>query len=262
MPRSRVTRPRARLAAGLAAALLVVVACAEEAPPAPIVGPPVLDGGWQLTLPVPGAKGDAQIVKPAAVVPPWLTTDPAGGLVFWAPVRGVTTKHSEHARTELDRLDTFAAGRSGARTLTASVTVTQLPAAVPEVIVGQIHGADDISSVPFVMLFYASGTVKAVVKREQTGDAHVNVPLLTDVGLGARFDYTITDGGNGAISVSATANGHTGSGSVPVPAAFSGATVRFQAGAYQQAPSSDSAADTEGARVTFSAINVGPPARP
>jgi Alginate lyase len=203
----------------------------------PDYGPPVLDGGCQLTLPVPGAKGDAQIVKPAAVAPPWLTTDPAGGLVFWAPVRGVTTKHSEHARTELDRLDAFAAGRSGARTLTASVTVTvtvtQLPAAVPEVIVGQIHGADDISSVPFVMLFYAGGTLKAVVKQEQTGNAHVDVPLLADVGLGTRFDYTITDGGNATISVSATANGHTGSGSAPVPAGFSGATVRFR-----QAPTS------------------------
>ena len=92
-------------------------------------------GGWQLTLPVPGDKGDAQVVKPATVAPPWLTTDATGGLVFWAPVRGVTTKHSEHARTELDRLETFAAG-SGSRTLSASVTVTQVPTAVPDVIVG------------------------------------------------------------------------------------------------------------------------------
>jgi hypothetical protein len=219
--------------------------------------------GWQLTLPVPGPKGDAQIVKPAAVSPPWLTTDPGGALVFWAPVRGVTTKNSEHARTELDRLDTFAAG-SGARTLTASVAVTQLPTAVPEVIVGQIHGAKDdkmdISSVPFVMLYYGGGTVRAVVKQERAGAAHTDVPLLTDVGLGTRFDYTITDVGDGTLAVTAAANGHTARGEAPVPAAFSGATVRFQAGAYQQAPSSDSAPDTEGARVTFSAITVGPKA--
>jgi hypothetical protein len=212
---------------------------------------------------VPGPKGDAQIVNPAAVSPPWLTTDASGALVFWAPVRGVTTKNSEHARTELDNLDTFAAG-SGGRTLSASLTVTQLPSAVPEVIVGQIHGAKDgntdISSVPFVLLYYASGTVRAVVKQEQTGQAHSDIPLLTDVGLGTKFDYTITDGGDGTIGVTATANGRTARGQAPVPAAFSGATVRFQAGAYQQAPSSESAPDSEGARVTFSAITVGPKA--
>jgi hypothetical protein len=215
--------------------------------------------GWQLTLPVPGPKGDAQIVNPAAVSPPWLTTDAAGALVFWAPVRGVTTKNSEHARTELDNLETFAAG-SGGRTLTASVTVTQLPTSVPEVIVGQIHGAADISSVPFVLLYYANGTVRAVVKQEQSGQAHTDIPLLTDVGLGTRFDYTITDGGDGTVGVTATANGRTARGQAPVPAAFSGATVRFQAGAYQQAPSSDSAPESDGARVTFSAITVGPKA--
>jgi hypothetical protein len=251
-----VAHPRGRLAACVAAALLLLAACAEKASPAPTVGPPVLDGKWQLTLPVAGSKGDAQIVKPAALAPPWLTADPEGGLVFWAPVRGVTTKNSEHARTELVRMDTFAAGTSGPRTLTASVTVTQLPSEVPAVIVGQIHGAADISSVPFVMLFYAGGALRAVVKQAQSGNAHTDIPLLTDVGLGARFDYTITDGGDGAITVSTTANGRTARGSASVPAAFSGATVRFQAGAYQQAPSSPTAPETDGARVTFSALTV------
>jgi len=218
-------------------------------------------GGWQLTLPVPGDKGDAQIVKPAVVSPPWLTTDATGALVFWAPVRGVTTQHSKHARTELDRLDTFAAG-GGSRTLSASVMVTQVPTAVPDVIVGQIHGAGDISAVPFVMLFYSGGTVRAVVKQARDGEAHTDVPLLTDVPLGTPFAYTITDGGDGTVVVTATANGRTATGSAPVPAAFSGATVRFQAGAYQQAPSSETAPDTEGARVTFAAIPVGPKPAP
>jgi Alginate lyase len=249
--------PRFPLFVGVLAMVVVLASCArtESGKPEPEATGPL--AGWQLTLPVPGPKGDAQIVNPAVVSPPWLTTDPAGGLVFWAPVRGVTTKKSEHARTELDRLDTFAAG-SGARTLTASVAVTQLPTAVPEVIIGQIHGAADISSVPFVMLYYAGGTVRAVVKQEQAGAAHTDIPLLTDVGLGTRFDYTVTDVGDGTLGVTATANGHTAHGEAPVPAAFSGATVRFQAGAYQQAPSSESAPDTEGARVTFSSITVGP----
>lgn len=246
------------MVAWLAGAALALTACTQHEAATPHPAAPLLDG-WQLTLPVPGSKGDAQIVKPAAVSPPWLTTDAAGALVFWAPVRGVTTKHSEHARTELDRLETFAAG-SGSRTLSASVTVTQLPTAVPEVIVGQIHGADDISSVPFVMLFYANGTLRAVVKQDRAGAAHTDVPLLSDVPLGTPFDYTITDNGDGTVTVTTTAGAHTATGSAPVPAAFSGATVRFQVGAYQQAPSSETAPESDGARVAFTAVSVGPKA--
>ena len=130
-------------------------------------------------------------------------------------------------------------------------------------IIGQIHGAEDISSVPFVMLYYDTGAVKAVVKQEQSGNAHTNIPLLPSVPVGAPFDYSITDGGDGTLTVTATYQGQTVSGSAPVPAAFAGATVRFQAGAYQQAPSAgNTAAPDDGARVTFSAITVGTGAAP
>ena len=256
----------------LGAALLVALAsCAGPSAPTPAAPTPaapvppavaaMLDG-WQLTLPVPGSKGDAEIVKPAAVSPPWLTADGSGHLVFFAPVNGVTTKNSEHARTELVRLENFAAGQ-GPHTLTASVTVAQVPTQVPKVIIGQIHGAEDISSVPFVMLYYDNGAVKAVVKQEQSGNAHTDIPLLASVPVGAPFDYSITDGGDGTLTVTATYQGQTVSGSAPVPAAFAGATVRFQAGAYQQAPSAgNTAAPDDGARVTFSSINVGTGAAP
>jgi hypothetical protein len=274
-PRTRVTIGRVAAsrrggaavgAVTLAAALLVVLtSCSGRPAPVPAPGaagpvPPTVAAmlaGWQLTLPVPGAKGGAALVDPATVAPPWLTADSSGHLVFWAPVNGVTTKDSEHARTELDRLENFAAG-SGPHTLTASVTVAQVPTAVPAVIVGQIHGAADISAVPFVMVFYDNGAVKAVVRQEQTGDAHTDLPLLAAVPLGAPFDYSITDGGDGTVTVTAGYQGRTVSGSAPVPAAFAGRTVRFQAGAYQQAPSAgESAAPDDGARVTFSAIDVG-----
>jgi len=271
MPSFRRRSARAGVAV-LGAALLVALASCSgpsaPAPPAPAPAGPVppavaamLDG-WQLTLPVPGSKGDAEIVKPATLTPPWLTADDSGHLVFWAPVNGVTTKNSEHARTELGRLENFAAG-SGRHTMTASLTVAQVPTEVPEVIVGQIHGAADISSVPFVMVFYDGGTVKAVVKQEQSGNAHTTVPLLDGVPVGAPFDYSITDGGDGTLTVTATYQGRTVSGSAPMPAAFAGATARFQAGAYQQAPSGGAAAaPDDGARVTFSSIDVGTGAAP
>jgi hypothetical protein len=253
----------ARILGPVVALLLALPSCAgrpASAPPAPV--PPAaaaMLAGWQLTLPVAGSGGGAAIVKPAAVSPPWLSSDDTGRLVFWAPVSGVTTPNSEHARTELDRVDDFAAG-SGGQTLIASVTVSQVPTTVPEVIIGQIHGAGDISSVPFVMLFYAAGTVRGVVKQERSGNAHTDLPLLSDVPLGASFDYSISDDGDGSVTVTAGYGGRTQTASAPVPAAFAGATVRFQAGSYQQAPSSATAAPDDGARVTFSALGVGPSA--
>ena len=131
---------------------------------------------------------------------------------------------------------------------------------VPSVIIGQIHGTGDISSVPFVMLFYNGGALKVVVKQEQSGEAKADYPLLTDVPLGARFDYGISQNADGSLTFTASFSGRNASATAPVPAAFAGASVRFQAGAYQQASSEDgTAAADDGARVTFSSIAVGPP---
>lgn len=223
---------------------------------APPTGPVVLSG-WKLTLPVAGKKGDAAIVDPAAPTPPWLVTDPNGDVTLWAPVAGSTTQHSSHTRTELDSLTPFRAG-TGRHVLTASVTVTQLPRDKPEVIVGQIHGADAISSVPFVLLHDDGGAVGVVVKQNRSDPQGTHLALLTDVRLGTRFDFTISDNGDGSLSFTATADGRTATANAPVPAAFHGAPVRFQAGAYQQADSTTrGAAPDDGARVSFHALTVG-----
>jgi hypothetical protein len=113
--------------------------------------------GWKLTLPVVGKSGTAAIIDPAAVTEPWLTESPDGSLTFWAPATGATTKNSDHPRTELVSRDTFSAAASGPHTLTASVSVSQVPADSKDIIIGRIHGADDIRSVPFVMLHYRDG---------------------------------------------------------------------------------------------------------
>nr|MBA3907032.1 hypothetical protein [Pseudonocardiales bacterium] len=97
------------------------------------------------------------------------------------------------------------------------------------------------------------------VKQQQTGEAHTDIPLLSDVPLGTRFDYALTDNGDGSLGFTATAGGRTVTGRAEVPAAFTGASVRFQAGAYQQAPSAQGGSGPDdGARVTFSAITVAP----
>ena len=211
--------------------------------------------GWKLTLPTANDKGDAASVDPAQVTPPYLTTDPAGALVFWAPVEGATTKNSDHARTELNNLTNFPAG-TARHELKASVTVDQVPAGTPDVIIAQIHGADDISSVPFVMLHWRDGELRVVVKQERTGSAAKSYPL-TNVPLGTRFDIGIADNGDGTMTFTANVNGDNPEATAPVPPAFTGATVRFQAGAYQQAESAGATAGPDdGAKVTFASLTA------
>jgi Alginate lyase len=193
--------------------------------------------GWQLTLPLAGKH----------------STDGSGGLAFYAPVDGAKTKNSDHARTELVGLDTFTAG-GGRHTLRASVTVAQVPADARDVIIGQIHGADTIKSVPFVMLHYDAGAITVVIKQQQSGAAAQKLTLLSDVALGARFDYSLADNGDGTLTFTADDGAQHASLYAPLPDAFRGATVRFQAGAYEQGLAGHGAQADDGARLTFSAL--------
>lgn len=218
------------------------------AQPTPGTGAGVDLAGWKLTIPEANDDGDARSIQPATTRAPWLSAAPGGGLVFWAPTAGATTENSEHPRTELQSLTTFPAGTSR-HTLTASLTLLQLPQDGRGIILGQIHGANDISSVPYVMLRVQDGRLRVVVKQVQDGDDLINYPLLDNIGLNSRIGYTIADNGDGTMSFSATANGLTGQATAPVPTEFRGATVRFQAGDYQQANVSGGAQD--GGRVIF-----------
>jgi len=219
----------------------------STAPTPPPTGPVNL-AGWKLTIPEASDKGTAANVNPAASKSPWLTRGDGGSIKFWAPVDGATTPNSQHPRTELDSLTNFKAGTSP-HTLNATLVVSQAPSTNQDIIIGQIHGADDISSVPFVMLHYDAGTIKVVVKEAQSGSTSDKYPLITGVPLGARFSYTISDLGNGNLVFSASYGASNRSITTAIPQPFRGATVRFQAGAYQQGESSSGA--TDGARITF-----------
>lgn len=242
-------------------ALVMCAACSvsslngnpSPAPPTSATGGSVSLSGWQLTLPLPGKHGAAAIVNPAAPSPPWLSTDNSGALMFFAPVDGAKTKNSDHPRTELVDLNTFTAG-SGHHTLRASVTVAQVPATARDVIIGQIHGADTIKSVPFVMLHYDAGALTVVIKQQQSGSAAQRLTLLSDVALGAHFDYSLTDNGDGSLTFTAADGPRHASLNAPLPPSFRGATVRFQAGAYQQGLSGHGATAGDGARLSFSAL--------
>jgi Alginate lyase len=250
--RTRSTRAIACIGAALA---LLLASCTNAPAPGPAPAPSDVQlDGWQLTLPIADPdSGDADTVNPAKVSPPWLTTADNGGVTFWAPVDGATTKNSSHARTELVQRDTFPAG-SEPHTLTASATVTQLPNENPDVILGQIHGAADIKSVAWVMLHYFDGAIKVVVKQAQSGSASQDYVLADSVPLNTPFTFRLSDNGNGTLTFGLDAAGQTKTATAPVPPAFAKATVRFQVGAYQQAESTDGAAADDGARVTFTKI--------
>lgn len=215
--------------------------------------------GWKLTLPIAGAKGDAASVNPAVISPPWLTRNASGNLVFFAPVVGATTPNSEHARTELNSLNNFTAG-ADQRALHATIAVTQVPSNGQDVIIGQIHGAGDISSAPFVMVHYQAGAVYVVVKQKQSGSALNKVNLLSFVPIGTPFEIGVSDDGNGQMTFTASSGSEQANSTVPVPAAWQGATVRFQAGAYQLDDSQAATAATtdaaDGAKVVFSALTA------
>ena len=85
-------------------------------------------------------------------------------------------------------------------------------------IIGQIHGADDLISVAFVMLHYTGGAVHVVVKHEHEGDESTDLPLLTGVPLGAPFDFTMRDNGNGSLTFAANHGSQQRDRGHPAPA--------------------------------------------
>lgn len=222
----------------------------------PITGPIRLDG-WKLTLPVNsrGAlSGTATQLDTAAVTAPWLIRNRDGSMTFWAPAQGAKTASSEHARTELVSTRDWMFGTDGVHRLTATLAVSQVPQADPDICVGQVHGGGSIKSIPFVMLHYRDGSLVAVVKQELEGTASQSMSLLTGIPLGGVFSYTITDNGDGTLGLSATYNRLTGTRTARAVSAFIGTDQRFQVGDYQQATSAASA--TDGGRLTLYALSV------
>jgi hypothetical protein len=256
-------RPR-RLGAILAVALATtaILAAAPGAPaaqPALVVQPAatVSLSGWKLTLPVNssgGQSGASVTVDPAAVTPPWLVRNSSGTLTFWAPTKGATTPNSAHPRTELVRTTDFTAG-SGSHTLSADVTMQQLPAGSDDIIIGQIHGSGDNSSVPLLMLHYTSGKVWVAVRNNPTVAGTTTATLLTGVPMNSAFAFHITANGTSLTSdITVTSTGATATRTISLNSSFSGMAVRWQAGDYQQTDANTSA--TDGGKLTLNYLTA------
>ncbi len=213
--------------------------------------------GWNLTLPVNSSgeqSGDAATKDPAVLVSPWLTRNSSGTLTFWAPTKGATTPNSAHPRTELVSTSDFSAG-SGSHTLSADVTVQQLPAGSDDIIIGQIHGGGSDSSVPLLMLHYTSGRIWVAVRDNPTVEGTETDTLLTGVPLNTAISFHITaDGTSMTSSVSVSSTGQSASHTNTLNSSFQGVPVRWQVGDYQQTDANSSS--TDGGRLTLNYLSA------
>ncbi|MDT8915948.1 polysaccharide lyase family 7 protein [Amycolatopsis sp. PS_44_ISF1] len=187
---------------------LVAVVAGALLPGAPATAAPskdcrhpadVLDlANWKETLPT-GSKGKPTEIEQPALntfsAEPWFTTA-AGctGVRFRAAVDGVTTSGSGYPRSELREMaggdEADWSTTRGTSTLTVDTSVTHLPADKPEVVVAQIHDADDD-----VTVFRLEGSKLYLTRGD---DPHYR---LADGGyrLGTRFTVEFVAGG-GRIS--------------------------------------------------------------
>ncbi|MGQ0576212.1 MAG: polysaccharide lyase family 7 protein [Pseudonocardia sp.] len=150
----------------------------------------VLDlGAWYLTLPT-GTPED-----PDTVHQPRLATysgehfrldEERTGVVFSTPAGGATTKGSTYPRSELREMagteKAAWSNRTGTHTMTVRGSVRSLPPVKPEVVVAQIHDAEDD-----VLLVRVERDTLLV--EWEDGDRHV--VLDPDYRLGAVYDLRI-----------------------------------------------------------------------
>ncbi len=215
---------------------------------------------WELTLPT-GPVKNATIIGTSQLTGGYTSTyfftGGDGSMSFWAPVIGVTTANSQYPRSELRETSSNGSGKeynwpltAGTATLSAMLSVTQLPPPSGKVVVGQIHayGASDL---PLLELAYkGTGQVVAEILPLLSSTAQSDTPLASGVGLGDCFSYTITTSASALLTISV--NGKNGYSS-PVDSSWEAATFYFKAGDYVQ---ENTGSSTDGAAVSFYSLSV------
>lgn len=176
---------------------------------APEIAPPdvypssVLDlSNWKLTLPTDSANDGEpdEIGQPQLATfndPPYFYVNGASsGVVFQAPVNGVTTSGSDFPRSELREMTNDGSQEaswsttSGTSTMVVTEAITHLPTVRPQVVSAQVHGPSD-----YVILIRLNGNDLFV---ENNGN---NVGTLNgNYVLGTSFTLQIT-AANGYIQV-------------------------------------------------------------
>ena len=181
---------------------------------------------WYEGLPIGTDEHPTNVKQPELAtyhIDPWFTVTPAcDGVQFRAAVNGVTTSGSSYPRSELREMDgadeASWSSTSGTHTMVIKEAITHLPNDKPEVVAGQIHGADDDLTV-----FRLEGTKLYVTNGDTT-----HYKLIDDnYQLGTQFEakYVVSGG-----AVKAYYNGNL---VATITKSFDGAY--FKAGAYTQA---------------------------
>ncbi len=204
---------------------------------------------WKLQLPVGGEEKPTEVLNPKpgeGVAGRWfnLARDSAGGrgLIFRAPVNGVTTKGSKNPRSELREMNSDGSkaawsSSSGTHTMSVREAFTRLPTGNPRIVGAQIHDvADDI------MVFRLEGTKLWVTN----GDNPHYKLADANYKLGTPFEAKFV------VSGDQTRAFYNGQEVTSIRKAYNGAY--FKAGAYTQANCSNTspcATDNYGETVIY-----------
>jgi hypothetical protein len=214
---------------------------------------------WNLTLPT-GTKDHPDVISTAQLMAGYSSqyfyAGADGGLIFWCPVTGVTTKGTRYPRTELRETTRDGAllnwhVSDGTARLEATLAVLQVPG-TGRLTVGQIHdNASDIKSEPLIKLVYEysrvtqSGDLVAQIRSFPADSTNANYFVAKGLKLGERFSYRIELNPDRTLKVDVDGN-EAWSGKIEKEWESQG--LYFKAGAYLQ---DNQGSSTDGGRVEF-----------
>ncbi|KAJ4485433.1 alginate lyase 2 [Lentinula aciculospora] len=116
----------------------------------------------------------------------------------------VTTKNSEHCRTELRELGSWDPSE-GVNKMVVQVAVVKADDSEHGTVIGQIHIDDSVSTKPVIELYYNSqGTISTGVEQTLSGGNEKLTTFETTISLNTQFTYEI-DYSGGSLKV--TVNG-------------------------------------------------------
>lgn len=201
---------------------------------------------WKLTLPAGDDDEPLEISQPKLAFyrePRFFYVDPIGeGVVFRAPVGGVTTSGSDYPRSELREMtdggkkEASWSAKSGTHVMTITEAITALPPNKPEVVAGQIHDEEDD-----IVMLRLSGKRLFV---EADGDDVGTLDPAYELGTAFTTQFMAT---RGRIQVS-----YNGLKTVEIKR--SGKNYYFKAGCYTQSNSDKDDDDAYGEVVIYSLL--------
>jgi len=213
-----------------ALALGALIASAFPMMPATAAAYPgqILDlSNWKLTLPT-GSSKPSEIVQTSlstySTSPYFQTNSSGNGVVFRAPVNGVTTSNSGYPRSELREMtnngtkEASWSTTSGTHTMIIDQAITSVPKSKKHVVAGQVHDSDD--DVIVIRLEYPKLFIDINGKTGPTLDSNYT--------LGKRFTVKFV-AENGQIKIY-----YNGGANPAYTLKKSGSGYYFKAGAYTQ----------------------------